>query len=71
LFLSGILFGFAELGGPGPVFFEFLIILALLQFLLIWRHKENIKRLVKGTENRFGHKKKAAAEAAAEDKKEE
>ena len=67
ILLAGILFGFAELGGPGPVFWEFLIILAILQFLLIWRHKENIKRLVKGTENRFGHKKKAAAEAAAEE----
>ena len=68
LFLAGILFGFTELGGPGPVFFEFLVILAFLQFLLIWRHRTNIKRLVSGTENRFGHKKKTAAseEAAAE-----
>ena len=67
LFLCGILFGFVELGGPGPVFFEFLAVLLVLQFLLIWRHRENVKRLVKGTENRFGHKKKAAAEAAAEE----
>ena len=66
LFLCGILFGFTYLGGPGPVFFEFLAILAILQFLLIWRHRQNIKRLIHGTENRFGHKKKAAAETAAE-----
>lgn len=58
IFLCGILFGFAELGGPGAVFWEFLIILGILQFLLIWRHKTNISRLIKGTENRFGHKKK-------------
>ena len=69
LFLCGILFGFAELGGPGPVFWEFLIILGFLQFLLIWRHRTNIKRLIQGNENRFGHKKKAAAsEETAADK---
>ena len=66
LFLCGILFGFTELGGPGPVFWEFLAILVILQFFLIWRHRENIKRLIRGTENRFGHKKKAAPEDAAE-----
>ncbi|MBR3437663.1 MAG: glycerol-3-phosphate 1-O-acyltransferase PlsY [Lachnospiraceae bacterium] len=60
IFLCGILFGFAELGGPGPVFFEFVILIAVLQFLLVWRHRTNIVRLVHGTENRFGHKKKAA-----------
>ena len=73
LFLCGILFGFSELGGPGPVFWEFLAVLGVLQFLLIWRHRANIKRLIQGNENRFGHKKKAAAseEAAAIDETEE
>ena len=31
------------------------LILAVLAF---WRHRENIKRLLNGTENRIGHSKK-------------
>ncbi|MBP5294813.1 MAG: glycerol-3-phosphate 1-O-acyltransferase PlsY [Lachnospiraceae bacterium] len=71
IFLCGILFGFAELGGPGPVFWEFLALVAVLQFLLVFRHWTNISRLIHGTENRFGHKKKTAVskETAAEDRK--
>lgn len=32
---------------------------AVMSLLLIWRHTENISRLVKGTESRLGSKKKA------------
>jgi glycerol-3-phosphate acyltransferase PlsY len=32
---------------------------ALMSLLLIWRHTENISRLVKGTESKLGSKKKA------------
>ena len=32
---------------------------AVMSLLLIWRHTENISRLVKGTESRLGNKKKA------------
>jgi glycerol-3-phosphate acyltransferase PlsY len=31
---------------------------AVMSLLLIWRHAENIGRLVKGTESRLGKKKK-------------
>jgi glycerol-3-phosphate acyltransferase PlsY len=32
---------------------------AVMSLLLIWRHTENISRLVKGTESKLGSKKKA------------
>lgn len=35
--------------------------LAVLSLLLLWRHKENIARLVKGQESRIGSKGRAAA----------
>jgi glycerol-3-phosphate acyltransferase PlsY len=34
------------------------VTLTLLALLTIWRHKTNIQRLLKGTENRFSKKKK-------------
>jgi glycerol-3-phosphate acyltransferase PlsY len=72
VFLCGVLFGIIYLGGPASmVFWEFVLIVAVLQFLLIWRHRTNIRRLIQGTENRFGHKKKTAVseKTAAEDQK--
>lgn len=36
---------------------EFYIIVIFLQLLMICRHKDNIVRLINGTENRFGKKK--------------
>jgi len=36
---------------------EFLPVVAALSLLLIWRHRENISRLVAGTESRLGQKK--------------
>ena len=37
---------------------EVLILISIAQAILIVRHSENIKRLINGTENRFGSKKK-------------
>jgi glycerol-3-phosphate acyltransferase PlsY len=34
---------------------------SLLAFLAIWRHRPNIRRLLDGTENRFGPKKEVAS----------
>jgi len=36
---------------------DLLIVLAAIALLLIWRHRENISRLVAGTESRLGQKK--------------
>lgn len=43
---------------PSPAYVVGLVVLALL---LAWRHKENIARLLSGTESRIGDKSKAAA----------
>ena len=37
---------------------EFYIIVIVLELLMIWRHRDNIGRLIAGTENRFGSRKK-------------
>ena len=37
------------------------IALTVLAALVIWLHRANIKRLLNGTENRFGKKKEASA----------
>ncbi len=39
-------------------FAELMILICIAQLILIIRHAENIKRLIHGTENRFGSKKK-------------
>ena len=59
LYIIGItaVFGFVHYGAAAfthPVFLEFFIVVCFLSFLLIFRHKGNIKRLLTGTENRFG-----------------
>jgi acyl phosphate:glycerol-3-phosphate acyltransferase len=36
---------------------EFLLVVAAIGLLLIWRHRENIARLLAGTESRLGQKK--------------
>ncbi len=41
-----------------PYLYELYVILFLLTVLAWYRHKENIRRLVAGTENKFGAKKK-------------
>jgi glycerol-3-phosphate acyltransferase PlsY len=42
------------------------IALTALSVVIVWRHKSNIQRLLKGTENRFEFKKKAPAPQNAE-----
>ena len=37
------------------------ILLTIMSILVIWLHRANIKRLMNGTENRFGKKKETAA----------
>lgn len=48
--------GYVHLLGPSLV--EFYIISACFTGMALWRHKENIKRLLNGTENKLGAKKK-------------
>ena len=36
---------------------EFYIVSACFTLMALWRHRENIRRLLKGTENKFGSKK--------------
>ena len=36
------------------------IVLTVLSLLIVWLHRANIKRLLNGTENRFGKKKESA-----------
>ena len=38
--------------------YELYVILGLMTALAWYRHKENLKRLAAGTENKFGSKKK-------------
>jgi glycerol-3-phosphate acyltransferase PlsY len=48
--------------GDGVAWYEdnwILLSMALMSGLLIWRHYENINRLLKGTESRLGQKKSA------------
>ena len=39
--------------------------IVVMSCLLAWRHKDNIARLIKGTESRLGSKKAAPGGAAA------
>ena len=41
-----------------PLDFTVLIALIVMSLLLVWRHRENIRRLVAGTESKLGSKKK-------------
>jgi acyl phosphate:glycerol-3-phosphate acyltransferase len=51
----------AAIGAPIYAWFlgmeNLLLVLAAIALLLIWRHRENISRLVAGTESRLGQKK--------------
>jgi glycerol-3-phosphate acyltransferase PlsY len=42
----------------GGLLLEFYIVSACFTGMALWKHRENIKRLLNGTENRFGTKKK-------------
>lgn len=48
--------GYLHLAGGALV--EFYIVSACFTGMALWKHKENIKRLVNGTENKIGAKKK-------------
>ena len=41
----------------GAVLVEFYIVSACFTAMALWRHRANIKRLLSGTENKFGTKK--------------
>ena len=47
--------GYLHLDGAYRI--EFYIVSACFTAMALWRHKENIKRLLNGTENKFGRKK--------------
>lgn len=57
---TAALYGFRMFEAPfsDPVFVEFFILVVIAIGLVILRHRDNIKRLLIGTENRFGKKKK-------------
>ena len=42
---------------PAPILHEMYIVAILLMALAFWRHRQNIVRLLNGTENKFGMKK--------------
>ena len=48
--------GYIHLSGTSLV--EFYVISACFTVMAVWKHKENIKRLLNGTENKLGAKKK-------------
>ena len=57
------LFIFGQMGilpVSGAYLIELYIVGAIFTLLAIWRHRANIKRLLAGTENKFGFKKKGA-----------
>ncbi len=56
LFIVFMLLGYIPIEGTA-FRIEAVIIVVLLEVLMVWRHKDNIARLIKGTENRFGKKK--------------
>ena len=59
-FLSVVFFGKTSLLFPfsGAVYLPMCALSFLLMAMLIFQHRGNIKRLINGTENRFGKKKK-------------
>jgi len=50
----------ALIWGPEP----FILPLAVMSLLLVWRHGGNIRKLLAGTESKFGQKAATAAPAA-------
>ena len=63
-FFSVVLFGKTSLLFPfsGAVYLPMCVLSFLLMAMLIFQHRGNIKRLLNGTENRFGKKKKEPRE---------
>ena len=58
-----ILFGqLGHLGVNAGLLLETYIVGALFSVMGIWRHRENIKRLIAGEENKFSMNKSSAAE---------
>ncbi len=54
LLIQNIVFGqLGWLGLEGAARIEFYIVSALLAAMAVWRHRENIRRLMHGTENKF------------------
>jgi acyl phosphate:glycerol-3-phosphate acyltransferase len=51
----------ALIWGPEP----FILPLAVMSLLLVWRHEANIRKLLAGTENKFGQKAAPAGPAAS------
>ena len=58
LFLMSVLFGETGLFYLGTHKIEFYVLVFFVAALAFWRHRANISRLIKGTENKIGSKKK-------------
>ena len=57
--VQAIIFGqMGYLGIESEYLLEFYIVSACFTLMALWRHRENIKRLLSGTENKLGAKKK-------------
>ncbi len=64
LFATGTFIAFASaemLPVPPEALTEFIIVIIIVELLLIFAHRENIKRLIQGKENRFGSSEKDKA----------
>lgn len=57
-------------GGYHPLYFIIIIVSIAVTFMIIFLHRENIKRLLKGQENKFSFKKKGTNNRTSEEKKE-
>lgn len=59
-----IIFGqLGYLNLTGSLLIEFYILSACFTAMAVWKHRENIKRLLNGTENKIGSKKKKEGES--------
>lgn len=60
LFLVGMVFfgGRGDYGLGAEYLTEFYVVSAIITAMAFWRHRSNIKRLLNGTENKIGGKKK-------------
>ncbi len=71
-FVQGIVFGQLGFLHVGAQFLlEFYIASGVMTAVGIWKHRENIKRLANGTENKFNSRHKKDEDGSSEDKKEQ
>lgn len=70
-FIEVVIFGqFGKFHMTGAHTYELYLLVLLLTILAWYRHKENIRRLLAGTESRFGSKDPSSAQQQKQDEKE-